>query len=403
MCRLPALLVVLLLGAVSASWCSAAAAHDDGRDGQGLRPSIGRDFGVSSSSSVRTRSVPARVRRRCAVRSRQRLSRTCRFAQRTDDRRRTPQPRRPIPRGIGGPADQYLPWDNGATYVVTQGNWGHYSHRGYYTAYGWDFGLPLGRAVRSGTPGTVIRAAGGCHPTRSWGCNLGWGNTVLVRTPDGTCARYGHLATVAVAQGAPVGRNAVVGTVGSSGSSTGSHLHYQRERCTTGQSIGSSFAEVGVPAANRRVTSRNAWDAPPPPPAAPPAPAPAPPPPAPTSPSPAPPAPPASSPTPPAEGQAQAPPPSPPRTYTYRVSGTCADGACGLNIRSGPGYTAHGVTRRVAEGGEVHIVCQARGERVSNGRASSSVWDRLSDGGWAADFYVNTPNVDQYTPPIPQC
>jgi hypothetical protein len=95
--------------------------------------------------------------------------------------------------------------------------------------------------------------------------------------------------------------------------------------------------------------------------------------------------------------------PAPATSWTYHVTGTCRDGKCGLNLRSGPGYSAYTVTRVVLDGTPLSIVCQARGETVSNGYASSSVWDKLADGAWASDFYLDTPNIDQFTPPIPQC
>ena len=60
-----------------------------------------------------------------------------------------------------------------------------------------------------------------------------------------------------------------------------------------------------------------AVDGPPPPPAPPPPPPPAPPPPPPPG------------------------PPPPPPYYSYAVNGTCVDGACGLKIRNGPGYTSY--------------------------------------------------------------
>lgn len=42
----------------------------------------------------------------------------------------------------------------------------------------------------------------------------------------GIVARYAHLASFAVASGQPVAAGTIVGRVGSTGRSTGSHLHY---------------------------------------------------------------------------------------------------------------------------------------------------------------------------------
>lgn len=99
-------------------------------------------------------------------------------------------------------------------------------------------------------------------------------------------------------------------------------------------------------------------------------------------------------------------PPQPPPYYSYRVHGTCADGACGLKIRNGPGYTNYQQIGLLNDGDEVRVVCQARGERVGPSPRtgnSSSVWNRLQSGGWVSDLYTTTPNVDQFSPPIPAC
>ena len=60
--------------------------------------------------------------------------------------------------------------------------------------------------------------------------------------------------------------------------------------------------------------------------------------------------------------------------------------------------------RRRARGLRLAIICQAVGQTTigANG-ASSAIWDRLSTGGFVPDFYVNTPNVGSFSPPIPPC
>jgi len=96
---------------------------------------------------------------------------------------------------------------------------------------------------------------------------------------------------------------------------------------------------------------------------------------------------------------------SQPKTYRYYVYHTCANGHCGLNIRTGPGYTNYSVTRVLEDGDPVDIVCQTRGESVSGiDGSSSNVWDRLAQGDYAADFYIDTPGMTgSFSPPIPQC
>lgn len=109
---------------------------------------------------------------------------------------------------------------------------------------------------------------------------------------------------------------------------------------------------------------------------------------------------------PPATSQQPPPPPLVPPYYAYQAMGTCADGACGLYIRSGPGYSNYAVIGSVRDGDELDVVCQAAGELVGpspkTGK-SSAIWDRLTNGGWVSDLYATTPNVGTWSPPIPQC
>jgi LasA protease len=73
-------------------------------------------------------------------------------------------------------------------------------------------------------------------------------------------------------------------------------------------------------------------------------------------------------------------------------------------MRAGPGYSNYAQTGQLHEGDPVDVVCQTRGETVSqSGWGTSSVWDRLTNASWVTDLYVDTPNINQFSPPIPQC
>jgi murein DD-endopeptidase MepM/ murein hydrolase activator NlpD len=54
-----------------------------------------------------------------------------------------------------------------------------------------------------------------------------YGNLIVLRHGFGLMTRYGHLSSYAVKPGQSVRRGAVVGYVGSTGRSTGAHLHYE--------------------------------------------------------------------------------------------------------------------------------------------------------------------------------
>lgn len=82
-------------------------------------------------------------------------------------------------------------------------------------------GLDL--AAPTGTP--VIASAGGRVSSAGW--LNGYGNSVFVDHGDGVQTRYGHLNAITVAPGQPVTPGTVIGLVGSTGRSTGAHLHYE--------------------------------------------------------------------------------------------------------------------------------------------------------------------------------
>lgn len=55
----------------------------------------------------------------------------------------------------------------------------------------------------------------------------GYGNLVQIDHPGGVRTRYGHLSRILVASGISVAQGHLIGQMGSTGRSTGSHLHYE--------------------------------------------------------------------------------------------------------------------------------------------------------------------------------
>lgn len=117
----------------------------------------------------------------------------------------------------------YLPWDPGVTMQVTQGYNGSTSHYDQYNTNAVDF-APLNtnpvsaRAVRAGT--VVV----------STNVNDGYGNRVIIRYNDGMYGMYAHLASLYVSVGAVVVGGQGLGQIGTTGRSTGVHLHYAEGR-----------------------------------------------------------------------------------------------------------------------------------------------------------------------------
>lgn len=89
---------------------------------------------------------------------------------------------------------------------------------------------------------------------------------------------------------------------------------------------------------------------------------------------------------------------------TYHVAGACAPGPCTLATWSGPGTTRFKRVDVVSEHQQLDIACQTIGESVTGAnRRSSAIWDRLTDGSFISDFYVDTPNINEFSPPLPRC
>ncbi|MDR2050455.1 MAG: M23 family metallopeptidase [Deltaproteobacteria bacterium] len=75
-------------------------------------------------------------------------------------------------------------------------------------------------------PGTPVRAtAQGIVTFAGW--DGGYGNCVVINHGNNISTRYGHLQQISAKLGQATNRGDVIGTVGSSGRSTGPHLHYE--------------------------------------------------------------------------------------------------------------------------------------------------------------------------------
>lgn len=81
-----------------------------------------------------------------------------------------------------------------------------------------DIGAPTGTPVVAADEGTVI--------TAGWS-SVGYGNLILIRHPDGYVTLYAHLNSIGVSYGDYVARGQRIGSVGSTGRSTGPHLHFE--------------------------------------------------------------------------------------------------------------------------------------------------------------------------------
>jgi murein DD-endopeptidase MepM/ murein hydrolase activator NlpD len=82
---------------------------------------------------------------------------------------------------------------------------------------GLDFKGPVGTPILAAAKGTVVLA----------GFNGGYGKTIEIRHANGLVTRYAHLSGLNVRRGQMVERGVQIGRMGSTGRSTGSHLHFE--------------------------------------------------------------------------------------------------------------------------------------------------------------------------------
>ena len=82
---------------------------------------------------------------------------------------------------------------------------------------GVDLIQPMGSEIKSTAIGRVVHA----------GPMGGYGNCVEIDHGNGVATRYGHMSEVLVSEGQTVKAGDAIGRLGSTGRSTGPHLHYE--------------------------------------------------------------------------------------------------------------------------------------------------------------------------------
>lgn len=85
---------------------------------------------------------------------------------------------------------------------------------------GLDVAAPKGTAIKAAAGGTVIFAGSGSP----YG---GYGNIVVIQSNSSTAIRYAHCSKIYVRKGEVVEQGQVIAAVGSTGISTGNHLHFE--------------------------------------------------------------------------------------------------------------------------------------------------------------------------------
>lgn len=190
--------------------------------------------------------------------------------------------------------------------------------------------IDFNRANDDGDP-VVASAAGRVARVENTGSSS-YGRWIEIDHGSGYRSRYAHLSAQRVSVGQQVARGARIGDVGTTGGSSGPHLHY--EQLLNGSPIRISFNGAGAFYwGTRSYTSRNC-----------------------------------------SGGGA---------TGTVRTAGAP------LTVRSGPG-TNYSSVGTVANGATVTIQCYSRGTTVTGTYGTSNIWNRIGSGRFVADVYVYT-------------
>ncbi|MBO0512573.1 M23 family metallopeptidase, partial [Streptomyces beijiangensis] len=106
----------------------------------------------------------------------------------------------------------------GSTFGTGGNLWSSGSHSGQ------DFVVPSGTAVKAVHGGTVVKASNNLDGA---GDGSAYGNAIVIKHDNGTYSQYAHLTSADVTVGQTVTTGQVIGHSGSTGNSTGPHLHFE--------------------------------------------------------------------------------------------------------------------------------------------------------------------------------
>jgi peptidase M23-like protein len=192
---------------------------------------------------------------------------------------------------------------------------------------------------RSGDDGdAVLASAGGTISRVENEGNTSYGLWIEINHGNGYRSRYAHLSGEWVTLGASVAAGQQIGTVGSSGGSTGPHLHY--EQLTNGSAVRVSFNGSQILYwGTANYTSHNVCN---------------------------------------------------PYPGTVNTAGSP------LTVRSGTSTSTTAIGS-VPDGGTVRITCQTRGQTITGTYGTTSLWDKIG-AGYVSDAYVNTGSDGQIAP-----
>ncbi|MFB7514482.1 M23 family metallopeptidase [Streptomyces sp. NPDC056144] len=117
---------------------------------------------------------------------------------------------------------------------------GSYVSTGYKTGGSlWSSGSHSGIDFHAAYGSTVVSVGSGTVVEAGWGG--AYGNNIVIQMNDGTYTQYGHLSSIGVYVGQTVEPGQQIGISGSTGNSTGPHLHFEAR---TGAEYGSDINPI---------------------------------------------------------------------------------------------------------------------------------------------------------------
>lgn len=162
----------------------------------------------------------------------------------------------------------YLPWDFGEENCVSRhgtpgptgshspvGECGFFTPGGHHGYHAIDFATSLSSDdnVRASAAGVVSFSG------ISGSLSSGYGRLVIIRHSDGTRTYYAHNKTLLVSQGQSVQKGQVIALEGTTGGSTGDHIHFEWRAAGGNASTPGSFVDAGQPRQNFIYRSQNSF------------------------------------------------------------------------------------------------------------------------------------------------
>jgi hypothetical protein len=203
--------------------------------------------------------------------------------------------------------------------------------------------VDFNRANDSGD--TVVASASGKVTRVANEGNVSYGRWIEISHGNGYTTRYAHLSTQTVHVGQSVSRGQKIGTVGSTGGSTGPHLHFEER--SGGVAIRATFnGTQALYYGTKNYTSQNSCGG-----------------------------------------------------GGTGVTGRVNTAGAPLTIRAGAS-TSTAAVGTVADAATDKITCQKRGQSITGTYGTSTLWDKIG-AGFIADAYVSTGSDGQVAPTCP--